>query len=178
MKNKIRKQNLRKRDNLSDKEILVKSREIEKRLFSLPEYKESHVVMFYVSFGKEVFTHDMIKDALKDKIVVVPKVVKDEMIAVKINNFDELSPGAFGILEPKNSAGFPKKKIEAVMIPGIAFSLDKHRIGYGKGFYDKFLKGVKSVKIALAYDFKILEQVPHEKHDIPMDIVVTEEKII
>jgi len=178
MKDINRKVMLRRRNRLTEEDIIQKSKLIKNNLLSLKEYKEAKTIMIYVSFGKEVETHNLIKEALKTKTVLVPKVKEDQIIACKINTLDDLEQGAFGILEPKTSVEFSKKKIELIILPGIVFDKLGNRIGYGKGFYDKFLKNINATKIALAFDFKVLEQVPTRKYDIKMNIIVTEKNII
>ena len=136
--------------------------------------------MFFVSFNNEIDTHGMIEDALKNKIVVVPKVLHHEIEPSVIISFDNLIPsGKFGILEPIEAMKIPWKKIDLVLVPGIVFDKNGHRIGYGLGFYDKFLKKVpKAIKIGLAFDFQIVDKVPREEHDVPVDLVVTDKEVI
>ncbi|MFH2028520.1 MAG: 5-formyltetrahydrofolate cyclo-ligase [Nanoarchaeota archaeon] len=178
MKHKIRKEILKKRNALTKTQIKLRSKKIEKILFSLKEYKKAKTVMFYVSFGSEVFTHDMIKDALKSKIVVVPKTLDHRMTPSLIKSFKELNcKDKYGILQPFKVKRADKNKIDLVIVPGVAFDLDGYRIGYGKGYYDKFLKGMRAEKIGLAYEFKMIKKVPNEEHDIKVDKVVTEKDV-
>lgn len=142
-------------------------------------YKDAKTILVYVSFNGEVETHRFIKYALKDgKNICIPKVLskEDGMKAIKIDSFDELKKGAYGILEPKNlTKKIEEKDIELILIPGVAFDKNGGRIGYGGGFYDKFLKKVRkdTFKIALAYDFQILDEVPLEEHDVKIDGIIT-----
>lgn len=136
--------------------------------------------MFFVSFNNEVDTHEIIKSALKNKTVVVPKVVHHEIEPSLIIDFDNLVPsGRFNIPEPIEIMKIANKNINMVLVPGIAFDKEGYRLGYGFGFYDKFLKKVpKAIKIGLAFDFQVVGNVPRESHDVPVDLVVTEEKIV
>lgn len=180
MKSGIREQLLKKRNALSKSEILEKSYKIMEKLSSLQEYDKSKNIMFFVSFDNEVHTHDMIKEALKTKIVIVPKVIEHKIEPALIADFDRLVPtGKFGILEPFEPVLFNRKNIGIVLVPGIAFDRNGHRIGYGFGHYDRFLKTLpKAIKIGLCFDFQIVDKVPHEDFDVAMDIIVTDEEVI
>jgi 5-formyltetrahydrofolate cyclo-ligase len=167
------------RDSLPKKDILERSRKIKDSLFGLKEYANSRTIMFFVSFNSEVDTHEMLKEALKNKVVVVPKVVHHEIEPSIIIDFDNLISGKFGILEPIDLMRTSYKNIGLVLVPGIVFDKEGHRIGYGYGYYDRFLAKVpKAVKIGLAFDFQIVDKIPKEAHDVPVDFIVTEKKVI
>ncbi|MAG91630.1 5-formyltetrahydrofolate cyclo-ligase [Candidatus Woesearchaeota archaeon] len=180
MKNNLKEKILAKRNSLSKDEITEKSRKIEEKLFSLEQYNNSKTIMFFVSFNSEVNTHEMIKKTLGSKTVVVPKVLQSEIEPSVIIDFDSLVPsGKFGILEPIEIMKTAYKNIDLVLVPGAAFDNKGHRIGYGFGYYDKFLAKVKkSIKIGLAFDFQVVDSIPNEKHDVPVDLIVTEERVI
>ena len=180
MKNQLRDDILEKRNSLPKEEVTSKSRNIEERLFNLDPYKKSRTVMLFVSFNNEVYTHDMIKKSFGKKNVVIPKVMQQEIEPSVIIDFDSLIPaGKFGILEPIEIMKIAYKNIDLVLVPGIAFDSGGHRIGYGFGYYDKFLKKVpKAVKVGLAFDFQIVDRIPAEEHDVPVDFIITEKRVI
>ena len=180
MKNHLKELILEKRNLMTEDEIHEKSKLIENKLFKLEAYKESRRVMFYVSFNSEVYTHQMVKSALKNKTVIIPKVAHHELEPSIIIDFDNLLPsGRFGILEPIETLKIAEKNIDLVLVPGVVFDREGHRIGYGHGYYDKFLKKVpKSKKIGLAFDFQVIDKIPIETHDVPVDLVVTDERVI
>ena len=179
MKAKLKESILEKRNSLAKEDILERSRKIQNNLFGLSQYAKSRTVMFFVSFSSEINTHEMIKEALKNKTVVVPKIIQHEIEPSVIIDFDNLIPGKFGILEPIEAMRIAYKNIDLVLVPGIVFDKEGHRIGYGLGYYDKFLKKVpKAVKIGLAFDFQIVDKIPREMHDIPVDLIVTEERVV
>lgn len=180
MKNKIKESILEKRNSLARDKILEKSKKISEILFNLNQFKKSKTIMFFVSFNSEVNTHEMIKKTLGNKNVVIPKVIQHEIEPSVIIDFDNLVPsGKFGILEPIEPMKIAYKNIDLVLVPGIAFDTECHRIGYGFGYYDKFLRKVpKAIKIGLCFDFQIVDKIPREEHDVPVDFIVTEEKII
>ena len=180
MKNQLKASIIEKRYSLPKDEISEKSNKIKNNLFNLDSYKKSKAIMFFVSFNSEVNTHEMIKEALKSKIVVVPKVFSHEIEPSVIIDFDNLIPsGKFGILEPIEAMKIAYKNIDLVLVPGIVFDKEGHRIGYGFGYYDKFLKKMpKAIKIGLAFDFQLIDKIPREMHDMPVDMVVTEERVV
>ena len=180
MKNQLKESILEKRNSLSKQEILEKSEKIENKLFNLEHFRKSKTIMFFVSFNSEVDTRNMIKKSFQNKTVVVPKVAQHEINPSIIIDIDNLIPaGKFGIFEPIEAMKIAYKNIDLVLVPGIAFDKTGHRIGYGFGYYDKFLKKVpKAIKIGLCFDFQIVDKIPHEEHDVPVDFVVTEERVL
>lgn len=174
----------RKRDVFSKKEISRNSKSIQTRLFSLQEYKKSKNIMFYISFGSEVITHDMIKNTIKDgKRVYVPitDIKKKKLVISELENFDkELEISTYNILEPKKKylRIADKKILDMVIVPGVAFDLKGHRIGYGGGYYDRFLNDFKKIKIGLSFESQIVKNVPAEETDIMVDMVITEKRTV
>ncbi|HEX9021207.1 MAG TPA: 5-formyltetrahydrofolate cyclo-ligase [Nitrospirota bacterium] len=180
MKKEIRKKTLQARDSLPPGQRSLKSRQIEERLFSLPEYKAAHSVLFFASFRSEVDTLPMIRRALGEgKRVVLPKVKGEELELFEIGNPDsDVSPGAWGIPEPRESAPAKLDELDLIIVPGAAFDERGNRLGYGAGFYDKLLAGFKRPTIAVAFDVQIVPAVPCGPHDVPVQKIVTEKRII
>jgi len=182
MKTNIRKELLEKRNKLSTYEILKKSNKILEKLKGLEEFSKASVFACYISFGSEVYTHGLIKEYVERKKVLVPVVNKEskEIFLAHIKSWKELDSGAYGILEPRKEFLRPVgyNEVEVIIVPGIAFDENGNRIGYGEGYFDKLLGNINAFKIALAYDFQVLKKIPNEKHDIKMDIIVTERRII
>lgn len=182
-KEKIRKKLIHKRRALTQLEVKKNSSKIFHRLISTDEFKNAKTILFYVSKDNEARTIPTIEFALKNKkIVCVPKVdvTKHIFHPIRISSSDkDLHKGHFGIHEPlfetKNIV--PVKNIDLIIVPGIAFDLNGHRLGWGKGYYDKFLEKAKRIhKIGLAFDFQILPELPKDKHDVPVDMVMTEKR--
>ncbi len=166
---------LKKRDRLSKEEIIEKSKKIKEKLFNSEEYKKAKTIMLYVSFGSEVDTINIIKESLKNKTVCVPVIKEDNMIASLINNIKELNKkNKYNILEPSKIKKIDKKDIDLVIVPGVVFDKQNHRIGYGKGYYDAFLKGYKGKTIGLAFNLQILEIIPKDEWDIRLDKIISE----
>ncbi|MFL0196337.1 5-formyltetrahydrofolate cyclo-ligase [Clostridium sp. WILCCON 0269] len=175
----IRKAMKEKRDNLPklDKEKLDSI--IFEKIIGSEEYNKAKSIFIFVSYKSEVDTHRIIKRALKEgKLVCVPKVIYKDggMEAVRIYKFNDLKEGAYKILEPQNTSleKIEETSIDLSYVPGMAFDKNGGRIGYGGGYYDRFLKKVRvdSKKIGLAYSFQVLNEIPMEKYDVFMDDII------
>ena len=174
---------------LDKNHVLTMSENIAQRLNQLEYVTSAQSIMCFVSFGNEVNTHALIKKWIYDgKQVCVPCVVNASredryMHAVEITNFDELTAcGSYGILEPplcKCNIIAPEM-FDVIIVPGSVFDINKNRMGYGAGFYDRFLSKVSSEchKVGICFDFEVLEKIPYDEHDVPLDILVTDKRII
>jgi 5-formyltetrahydrofolate cyclo-ligase len=183
MKERLRKKILKRRDREPEDLRIKKSQKIKKRLFSLKEFKEAHTILFYYSKGSEVETEEMMEEALrKGKRVLLPRVRGREIYLGEIRDLEkDVEKGSFGIREPKEtSKKATLKGIDLVILPGIAFDLKGERIGYGLGYYDRFLKRLpkKVSLVALAYDFQVVKNISPKKHDRRVSKVITETRII
>ncbi len=188
-KSDIRKYILSRRDSIHEEIRKDKDREIKERLLVLSEFKASHKILLYASFRSEVDTFDLLKYCIAHgKAVVLPRVDKQdgELKLYEIKDTEELVKGYFGIPEPDVSEDrrMNVEHMDLILVPGVAFDEKCNRLGYGKGFYDKLLSRVKGqgskVKglIALAYEEQIVESIPSESHDIRMDKIITDKRII
>lgn len=165
---------------LEDKKILDKK--IFNFLIRSDFYKKSKRIFIYVSYKNEVDTKEIIDYSLKnDKMIYVPKInVEDKtMKAVRIHSLNELSVNKYGILEP-NIVDKDCIDLDLIVLPGIAFDKVGNRIGYGGGYYDKYLAALeyKVDKVALAYGFQVIDNIEVEEHDIKVDYVITNNEII
>lgn len=181
-KQKIRTKISEKRNKLSKTLATDKSHKIHKRFIATAEFKNAKSIMFYIKKNNEVDTESMIELALrKRKTVCAPctdKTNRKLHPAVIKNLKEDLAYGHYRILEPRKKDIKPKR-IDLIVIPGIAFDEEGHRLGRGKAYYDNFLKHIKDIpKIGLAYNFQILKKLPRDGHDIPMDKIITEKRII
>jgi 5-formyltetrahydrofolate cyclo-ligase len=180
LKKEIRKKVLAARDSLLPEQRTAKSREIEERLFSRPEFKAARIVLFFASFRSEVDTGPMIRRALIfGKRVVLPKVKGVELALYEITDWDEdVSPGTWGIPEPQEDRPVSLEEIDLILVPGAAFDGQGNRLGYGAGFYDKLLSAFTKTTMALAFEAQIVPRVPAELHDVPVKKIVTEKRVI
>jgi len=181
----IREKILRIRNSLTNEEIKNYSDKIIDALIDSEFFKQSNNIMCYVSFNSEVYTHQFISKAIENgKNISVPYVdpINKIMLPCNINSIDELVIGHYGILSPdqKNLKSIDPKSIDLVIVPGAAFDREGYRVGYGGGYYDKFLPTLKkdAKKVGLAFSFQLIDKVPHEKYDIPVDFIITENSII
>ena len=151
--------------------------EICKKVINLPEYQQAGTIFSFVSSEREVNTVPLLFDILKKgKRLAVPKCVgKGLMEAYEINSLEELRPGKYGILEPSSSCPMVEpKEIELCIVPCLACSKDGKRLGYGGGYYDRFLKRADFTKVALCRRRLIREDIPIGRYDVLMDKVVSE----
>lgn len=191
-KKEIRKQILQKRNALSDLERQQKSEEIVQKVIASEAFQNSDVFLLFSSYKSEVDVTKLIKyTLLLGKRVYLPKVIGLEMEFYQIFSMLELEDGYCGIREPKVelSRMFQPKKGERIFIllPGAAFDKEGGRIGYGKGFYDRFLQKLEKIilkenfyKIAVAFCCQIVDngRIIRENHDILPDYVITEQEIL
>ncbi|MCX8196882.1 MAG: phosphoribosylglycinamide formyltransferase [Candidatus Micrarchaeota archaeon] len=183
MKDAIRKEMIKKRDEHYKQKGHRLCLAIMDRFLRLPEFEKAGCVLLYASKGSEVHTSDIIRSALslgKKVVLPVTNLEKHELELYQIGSIEELVPGAFGIPEPPRAERkrVSPQEIELAVIPGISFDMRGYRIGYGKGYYDKLLPQIKGKKVGLAYEIQIMDKIPNEAHDIAVDIIVTEERVI
>lgn len=179
-KQEIRKQVYALRKAMPKEEWEAKSKSIAKTLQQTSAYKSARSIYCYVDYNHEVGTRSLILDAWKaGKKVYVPKVLGKEMEFFEISAFSDLAAGCKGILEPKEDLEQIAKGKEGLMIlPGVAFDKNCHRVGYGGGFYDRYLAcHLNLKKIAIAFSCQIFEEIPWEEFDISPDMIITEEDI-
>lgn len=181
-KKDLREKILIKRNLLKPFQIKEKSKKIKNTLFTFFIYQKSKVILFYVSFGSEVETKEMIKESfLNKKRIVVPVILEQNLVLSEIYSFDELKKGTYGILEPdrKFLRIISPQEIDLFVVPGIVFDFKGYRIGYGKGYFDRLLpqKRQNAQVIGLAFYLQLVNNILHEKHDIPVDKIITEKNI-
>lgn len=182
MKNNLRKHFKAVRNNLSEKEVISNSADICHKITSHPHWQKAKVIMCYLAFGNEVNTKSIIAKAWQENKQVIIPVCDTQTIAIipsLLHSFEDLEPRTMGILEPKEGKLHPvdPKIIDLVLIPGVAFDLSGHRLGFGAGYYDRFLPQLKpsTPKIALAHQVQISNTaLPHDHYDVPMDYICTE----
>ncbi|MGM7721124.1 5-formyltetrahydrofolate cyclo-ligase [Metabacillus sp. Hm71] len=155
------------------------SKDIQQRLFCLPAWNNAHTIAVTISTGQEVDTKGIIEKAWEEKKrVVVPKCdpAGKTMAFRQITSFDQLEPAFFGLLEPKieETVEMGPRQIDLIIVPGICFDRKRYRIGYGGGYYDRYLTKYTNDTLSLAFSMQMVEKVPREKHDIPVSKILTE----
>ncbi|WP_206459537.1 5-formyltetrahydrofolate cyclo-ligase [Anaerovorax sp. IOR16] len=182
-KSALRKQMLLKRKELKEDFIKKSERKILQLIKEFPFYLDAKTIMIYMDYRNEAPTNQIINDALqRNKNIILP--VTDDNFRItpyKLVGKESLITSSLGIIEP-NSLICPvanPKEIDLILIPGVVFDYNGNRIGFGKGCYDSFLPNLRpdAVKVGLSYEFQLSKNIPSEITDVPMDFILTEERI-
>ncbi len=177
-KARLRKQFLDTRDALSLDFIKITSKEIQDNLRKVDFFRTAKTIGAYYSIGSEVRTQDIMQEILNaGKELALPKVIKNDLVFKKISSFPELEQGTYSIMEPKDKCEIVKN-LDVVIVPAIALTKDGFRLGYGFGYYDRYLHGKKSKTIALSYAKQVIKSFPHDNNDVKINVIVTEDKVI
>lgn len=179
-KTSIREKILAQRSSLSVQKAEALSALAVEKVLSMKDVASAQTIGAYISFGREVDTRALIDGLLgSGKKVFVPVVSRHELSFVAFTSFSEMEPNKLGFMEPRVKGAVDPAGIEIFIIPGIAFDRQGNRLGWGKGFYDRFFgKNPGGFKVGLAYDFQLLDKIPAESFDVKMDVVVTEKEIL
>jgi 5-formyltetrahydrofolate cyclo-ligase len=186
-KDTLRRQILADRKILPEAERQAKQQQIFLRLLSVPGVQTAQTILLYLDFRGEVETSEILAWGWQTgKTMAVPLTLKESrrIIPVQIRSHADIQPGSYGIREPKpeiaEKGTLPAPTIDIVIVPGVAFDRRGVRLGYGGGYYDRFLPMLRSdtVKIGLAFELQMVERVPVEEHDVRLNYVVTEQRII
>jgi len=181
-KPKLRRAALARRRAMAPAEVARKSAAIVNRLMALDAVRAAPVLLSYISSkDNEVDTHRFVDRLLTANRTVLAPVAENRGLLAwsRLENLSELAPGRFGILEPMPAYRrlvVPPTNAP-VLVPGIAFSRTGRRIGYGGGYYDRFLAGHPGPKIGLAFELQIIDEFDAFSHDVPVDVVVTESAV-
>lgn len=173
----LRKKILQQRLALEQYEVETKSQKVIENLLSLKEFKTAQNIMIYYPFKNEVDVLPLI-DICKEKKFYFPIVnfEKKEIEIKKYNN--KFIKNKFGIYEPVGKIFKNKEIIDFIIVPGIVFDTKCYRLGYGGGYYDKFLKSLNKISCGVCYDFQIIDSLPVEDNDVQLNYVISENRII
>lgn len=177
-KKDIRKHVLKLRSQLKQKEWEEKSRKIQDKVVTHPFFLCAETIYCYIDYRNEVATRSIIQKAWElHKKVAVPKVEGNELIFYYISSLSNLEIGYKGILEPCTNQNADDKDA-LIIVPGVAFDLNRNRIGYGKGFYDRYMAKHPGFKtIGIAFSCQIISQIEAEQFDCKPDVLITEEDV-
>jgi len=186
MKNQLREKILKLRQKLHQSQIEVKSQKIFQNLILMDIFKDSKNIMAYMAFRNEVDTLPVINYCLcNDKKIILPISIKEtrQLVLSELKDPDkELRKGTYGIKEPAPEYVrlFSPKELDLILVPAVAFDLNGYRLGYGGGYYDRFLSSLtgKIPTVGLAFEMQIIQKIPAESTDQPVDYIATEKKII
>jgi 5-formyltetrahydrofolate cyclo-ligase len=161
---------------LAGEEYLAFNAGIREQFWDLRIVNQAKTVMIYYSINQEVETVSIIIELLRlDKKVALPVCTPEKDLRVgMIKSLEELAPGKFGLMEPK--PGVPllgPDELDLVVVPGVAFDKQGNRLGHGAGYYDRFLTQTDAYKLGLAYEFQVVDELPVEPHDSPLDGLLT-----
>lgn len=178
-KKEIRDEVRRKRAALSIEEWKMKSHQVCEKIWNLRDYRRADVVYAYMAKQGEVLLDELIQDAWQQgKRVVIPKVMGTDMEFYELAHMEDVVISSLGIREPA-SGRIVHGKNSILLMPAIALDLQRHRVGQGGGYYDRYLERYPMpVKIGVAFDFQIYPRVPNEKFDILADTIVTETRVL
>jgi len=172
----LRKHLLEKRDATSAELRDISSERIHQNLKRITSFTNSQNTACYFPIGSEVDTHNIMLDMLEqDKNLLLPRIVNNNLEFCIVPNLEKLEKGSFEIMEPRDSCK-KAEKINCVLIPTVGVSKSGVRLGYGKGYYDRFLSSTDAVKISLTYSKQIVKSIPNDSHDVKIDWIVTEDE--
>ncbi len=168
------------RKNLTKHQIVEKSDIIYNKLFELEKINQAKTIMVYIHAFNEVRTDKIIKKLFDDGKKVCAPITDENTKTIRayyFDNTDNFVKGAYGILEPPRNCVADISQIDVAIIPGIAFDKYGNRMGFGEGYYDRFLSQFKGTKIGIGYKFQCEYNIECNEYDIPMDYIINEEEI-
>lgn len=173
-KQALRKEIREKKRVMTEEMIVSKSLALGDKFLASEAYRQAKTIYGYLPYNQEVRTVDMLQQAIRDgKRVAVPKCYGDEMRFIYLEDLSQVEKGYCGIPEPVADGPVANDPTALVLMPGLAFTEEGLRMGYGGGFYDKFLAAEPHhPTLALCYDFQMVEHIPTEEYDIPVDTVI------
>lgn len=177
-KTSLRKLLLEKRDSTSFDLMKIASKSIQKKLKKIEAFRNAKKIGGYYPIGSEVLTQGIIQESLSEgKKIFLPKVVEKNIEFRQIKNFSDLENGSFDIMEPRDECPVDNN-LDVILVPTVGISPKGVRLGYGHGFYDRFLDENKTKTISLTFEKQIVKNIPRSEHDIIIDWIVTEDRII
>ncbi len=174
-KQELRTKYLKIRNSISNKER--KSNIIFNKIINTKEYQNAKTIAIYKNLKSEVSTNKLIDYSLNiGKIIAIPRVENDNLSFYKIDKNTKLIKSNFGILEPINDKTnyLPKEKIDSIIVPGICFDKEGNRLGFGKGYYDRYLMNTKMKKIGICFIEQLTDNIQTEENDVKMDLIITD----
>ena len=181
-KNELRQKYRALRDSFGEEFINKASYSTSKNLQKIEEFVKADIVLLYYPTKNEISPLPLFEICLKmGKTVAFPVCQKESttLMFKKVTSLDMLSPSSFGIFEPNEECEIiiPTEKTICIT-PALLFSKDGHRLGYGKGYYDRFLKDFNGIAVGFSYSACVLDSIPHDTYDIPLDMIITESEVL
>jgi 5-formyltetrahydrofolate cyclo-ligase len=176
-KNALRDLLLERRDNTSFDLLKIASKKMQKRINKVYAFKDAQKIGLYYPIGSEILTQDIIQELIsKGKDIFLPKVTGENIEFRKIEDFGSLEIGNFDIMEPKEDC-MVNNNLDIIVVPTVGISPTGIRLGYGHGFYDKFLARNRTTTISLILEKQIIKNIPKSEHDINIDWIITEDRM-
>lgn len=169
------------RSTLTPEQVSFFSKKIQDKILMDRNYASAKNIMTYVSMRNEVDTKALIQTILNDgKICFVPVVCEDTLKIAQIDSMEQLLPARFGILEPRTDSYAALSDMDLILVPGLGFDKEGYRVGYGGGYYDRLLsdRTARNCLVGLCYEVSLVKKVEREPHDMRVDYVVTDERIL
>jgi 5-formyltetrahydrofolate cyclo-ligase len=183
-KEELRSKFRRLRAALDPSAVRERSLRIRENLLGMAEFQRAASVAIYLPKpGSGEVDTSLLLDLIGEKEILAPVIVGEEIEFARLLNPSELRPGPFGIPQPEPKNFVPPSKIDLVLVPGICFDLEGRRLGYGRGYYDRFLRRLRAENpraraVGLAYSFQVLDEIPEAQNDERVDAIITEEGVI
>ena len=178
-KEELRRELLKAREDLDPYERDKISREIVQNILSLPEFISAKKILLFYPVKGEPDISPLFEEVLRRGAeLFLPRVAGDGLEPVRVKDLSDLRPGRYRIPEPASGEVVDPEDMDFIAVPGVAFDREGYRIGFGKGYYDRLLKRVGAPKIGVAYSFQVLDYIPRNEWDEPVDLVVTEKERI
>lgn len=180
-KRSIRSRFLAERRSRAVEACIRASMEIQQRFLYSDLFQRARCLALYSAIHNEVLTETVSIRAIESgKTLVYPRIKNNDLVFVEVRSSDDLAPGAFGVLEPQGDNTIPADSLDLVIVPGVAFDLVGHRLGYGRGFYDRALAVCRAdcVKLGFAYDSQLLAALPAAEHDQTLSVLMTESRTL
>lgn len=174
----IRKEIKAKRNEMDENKINSMSEEVFDTLEILGVFQESQYIFIYKSLIGEVSTDNFIDKWIDSRHLFCPCIIDDQIKFRRIHRETQYTISKFGVSEPIGDDCIDFSKIDLIIVPGVAFDIHKNRLGFGKGYYDRFLQNKKVPKIGVCFDYQLLEHVPTDENDIKMDYIISENNLI
>ena len=176
-KNALRDLLLERRDNTSFDLLKIASKKMQKRINKVYAFKDAQKIGLYYPIGSEILTQDIIQELIsKGKDIFLPKVTGENIEFRKIEDFGSLEIGNFDIMEPKEDC-MVNNNLDIIVVPTVGISPTGIRLGYGHGFYDKFLARNRTTTISLILEKQIIKNIPKSEHDININWIITEDRM-
>ncbi len=177
-KDKFRKEIAAKKRKFTQEDLLRMSEEVFSVLEITGSFQNATSIFIYNSMSDEVATQDFIKRWKHEKKFYFPAVVDDNLVFRSVADDTVYTKSKIGVNEPSGTDFVDFGKLDLVIVPGVAFDRKGNRLGRGKGYYDRFLAGIKAPKVGVCFDFQLSDQIPVSDNDVKMDIIVAENDLI